>query len=136
MQVEDGIYTVYNPATGGHRSIRVSQPEAEHWKGFWNSLKEGTRIAEFMSMGRWSGFAFIHPNGNLSVWRRRAGFVDTEVAALKYLLGRGSERQEELRENFDRYCGCKGEHRREEVAKPSDPLEQMDAVARQRWEGQ
>jgi hypothetical protein len=130
--IADGVYTVVNPRTGGHRTYRIIHCQDEQFKGYWKNLGELTRIAEYLVNGKWRGIAFIHPtnDGQVRVWSKQAHML-AEVAGLKWLVKHGAGREGELTTNFEAFCRMDCNHE----PRAADPIQDIEVIAKQRWDG-
>lgn len=76
----NGTHTIESTRTGDHRTVRVSRQKADA------KFAPGQRIAELLvgpdNENDFQGFAFVTDEGELRVWKKKAGKITTAIAAI------------------------------------------------------
>lgn len=66
ITTHNGIVTIHNPATGNHRTFRISTVK--------NGSLEGRRVVSLLTGSNneddYTGFGFVNADGTISVWKR------------------------------------------------------------------
>ncbi len=91
-----GTYTIVNPRTGGHRTVRISDDD---FAWMQTPPAAGTRIVAAMTGAdnerSFTGMGTLSPAGVLTIWRKQAHRADF-VAALNWIVKNGAGREVEF----------------------------------------